>query len=185
MSTSDVKDCYAVSIWALSGIVMSCDLKKSSTDVIKTHEKLYRSCIIIFPSAEVAGGGGVNYSNTEHLWEVRIRVTTGFLVTHQVERVQRGMSSWWECSERTELITEKSCVRSAAGVVCSAPVQDMRGGGGEGEGEGDYSSEQRDSLEGGVGCGGVLIQSGLVLLITIIGVPAYRRNRGNRRNKMP
>lgn len=61
----------------------------------------------------------------------------------------------------------------------------MRGGGGEGEGEGDYSSEQRDSLEGGVGCGGVLIQSGLVLLITIIGVPAYRRNRGNRRNKMP
>ena len=132
MSTSDVKDCYAVFIWALSSIVMSCDLKKSSTDVIKTHEKLYRSCIIIFLSAEVAGGGGVNYSNTEHLWEVRIRVTTGFLVTHQVERVQRGMSSWWECWERTELITEKSCVRSAAGVVRSAPVQDMRGGRGRG-----------------------------------------------------
>ena len=50
------------------------------------------------------------------------------------------MSSSSERSEATELITEKSEVRSGRRRGGSAPVQDMRGG--------DYSSEQRQPLEG-------------------------------------
>ena len=121
---------------------------------------LYRSCLIIFPSAKLI----IPTLNTYEKWEFQSRQTVWFY-THQqqVEREQWGMSSWWECSERTELITENALcqVSRRRGSLRSSP-------GYEKEREREITHQNKDNhlKVWGVGCG-VVIQSDLALVITI------------------